>query len=202
MAGSESRKSRRDALRARRLAVGASERIAAAAKIARQLESLDAYRAARRIAGYWAIAGELPLAAVASGARARQQTYYLPIAGADGRLHFAAWKAGDALTVNRYGIPEPDVATDALLSPEQLDLVLVPLLGFDRRGHRLGYGGGYYDRSFAFLHGRGAPAHPLLVGIGYAWQELADVEPATWDVHLDKVVTEESIIDCRPESSA
>lgn len=202
MAGSESRKSRRDALRARRLAIGAGERIAAAAAVARHLEHLPEYCDARRVAGYWAIAGELPLAAIASGLRAREQAYCLPLVGTDGLLRFAAWKAGDALTVNRYGIPEPDVAADVLLQPHDLDVVLVPLLGFDRRGHRLGYGGGYYDRSFAFLHGRGAPARPLLIGIGYAWQELADVGPASWDVHLDKVVTEQSIIDCQPELPA
>lgn len=202
MAGSESRKSRRDALRARRQAIGPSERIAAAAAVAQHLQQLPAYFDAPRVAGYWAIAGELPLAAVAADLRTREQAYCLPIVGREGLLRFATWKAGDPLSVNRYGIPEPDVKPAALLQPHELDVVLIPLLGFDRRGHRLGYGGGYYDRSFAFLHGRGAPARPLLVGIGYAWQELTDVGPASWDVHLDKVVTEQSIIDCQPEPPA
>lgn len=74
------------------------------------------------------------------------------------------------------------------MAPEQLQLVLMPLLGFDRRGGRLGMGGGYYDRSFAFRHDR--PAPPRLVGVGYACQEIPALDVQEWDVGLDAVVTE------------
>jgi 5-formyltetrahydrofolate cyclo-ligase len=98
------------------------------------------------------------------------------------------------IATNRLGIPEP-ADTDASLAPDALDVVLVPLLGFDRRGHRLGFGGGYYDRSFAFLRDVERPAKPLLVGIGYALQEVERVPHEDWDVPLDYVATERELID-------
>jgi 5-formyltetrahydrofolate cyclo-ligase len=97
------------------------------------------------------------------------------------------------LVTNRYGIPEPNVATGSLLEAQELHLALVPLLGFDRRGHRLGMGGGYYDRSFAFRHE--SPAPPTLIGIGYAMQELPPIAEQHWDVPLDAVVTENELIE-------
>lgn len=83
-----------------------------------------------------------------------------------------------------------------LVEPEALDLVLLPMLGFDRRGYRIGYGGGYYDTSLEFLRDRRAVAKPVLVGIAYAAQQLDVVEPAMWDVRLDYVATENELIDC------
>src|SRR5690606_2494135 len=114
----------------------------------------------------------------------------------DRTLRFGPWRAGDPLLQNRYGIPEPDLSPDACLAAADLDLVLLPLTAFDRRGNRLGSGAGYYDRSFAFLAGRPRPARPLLVGIGYAFQESAALDPAAWDVPLDYVATERELIDC------
>ena len=74
--------------------------------------------------------------------------------------------------------------------------MLVPLLGFDRSGHRLGFGGGFYDTSFAFLRTGERPREPLLVGIAYAAQELAEFAPEAWDVRLDFIATERELIDC------
>jgi 5-formyltetrahydrofolate cyclo-ligase len=117
------------------------------------------------------------------------------VIGKGQRLHFAPWQSGDDVQPNRYGIPEP-VEPAELFEPFQLDLVLVPLLGFDRRGHRLGHGGGYYDRSFAFLKEQVRPTEPLLVGIAYAFQELPRIEAAKWDVALDFIATDRELIDC------
>jgi len=101
----------------------------------------------------------------------------------------------EPVSAGSLGIPEP-VDTNASLAPDAMDVVLVPLLGFDRRGHRLGFGGGYYDRSFAFLRDLERPSKPLLVGIGYALQEIDRIEPEDWDVRLDYVATERELIDC------
>ena len=111
------------------------------------------------------------------------------------RLVFAPWRACDPLTANRFGIPEPDLAESSCLAPQDLGVVLAPLVGFDRRGNRLGTGGGYYDRSFAFR--KRTPAPPLLVGVGYAQQEVAGLEARPWDVPMDLVATESELIDCR-----
>ena len=83
---------------------------------------------------------------------------------------------------------------------DDIDLVLVPLLGFDRRGNRLGAGAGYYDRSFAFLKEKPRPAQPLLVGIGYHFQELPQLTPQPWDVALDFVATDRELIECAPRT--
>jgi 5-formyltetrahydrofolate cyclo-ligase len=145
---------RRD-LRARRAALSAAQRVAAAQGLVAQVEQVPEFITDHRIAGYWATAGELPLAALMAGVLARGQIWHLPIVADDGLLRFAPWRMGDALAPNRYGIPEPVCAPGQSLSPQEMDVVLVPLLGFDRSGHRLGFGGGYYDRSFSFLQSRG-----------------------------------------------
>ena len=194
----EARTALRKMLRAQRAAVPAAQRIAAAQALVAQLEQVPEFMTDRRIGGYWAIDGELPLMALMGGIRARDQQYCLPVVGADRQLRFAPWRAGEAIAANRYGIPEPSCAPADLLVPTELDVVLVPLLGFDRRGQRLGFGGGYYDRSFAYLRGRTDVGKPVLVGVAYALQEVAALDQQPWDVHLDYVATERELIDLTP----
>lgn len=184
----------RKELRLRREALSATERIAAANGLVAQLEQIPEFLTDRRVAGYWAVGGELPLLGLMPGLRARAQVYHLPVVGANRRLRFAAWRPGIEIAANRYGIPEPVGAESERLSPADLDVVLLPLLGFDRRGHRLGFGGGYYDRSFDFLRERSDVGKPLLVGIGYALQEVEAIEAMPWDVRLDYVTTERELI--------
>jgi len=188
---------RRD-LSALRAALSAAQRVAAAQGLVAQVEQVPEFLIDRRIAGYWATAGELPLAALMTGVLARDQIWHLPIVADGGLLRFAPWRMGDALAPNRYGIPEPVCTFERTLSPQEMDVVLVPLLGFDRRGHRLGFGGGYYDRSFSFLQGRTDVGKPVLVGIGYAMQEVERIDAQPWDVHLDYVATERELIDLTP----
>ena len=185
-------------LRARRDRLGAAERIAAAQGVVAQLERIPEFLTDRDVAGYWAVAGELPLIGLMPGLRARGQRYLLPIVGDARMLAFAAWTPGSAIRTNRFGIPEPVVAPAARIAPADVDLVLVPLLGFDRRGNRLGFGGGYYDTTFAFLRAREVPGKPILVGVGYALQEIDAIEPMPWDVPLDYVATERELIDLTP----
>lgn len=172
------------------------ERATAAATLVQALEQLPEFLVDARIAGYWAVRGELPLHAAFASLRARGQTYYLPILDDSGTLQFAPWQTGAALTNNRFGIPEPDVAAPARLAASELDVVLLPLVGFDRRGNRLGSGGGWYDRSFAFLRDTPRPARPVLVGIGYHFQEVAELAAEPWDVKLDFIATDRCLIDC------
>ena len=169
--------------------------MAAAEALAKSLEQLPEFLVDARIAGYWAVGGEMPLHAVYSSLRARAQQYFLPLLAEPDLLRFAAWQPGAALRHNRYGIPEPDVAKGDL-APNELDVVLLPLLGFDRIGNRLGMGAGYYDRSFAFLGGRERPAQPVLVGIGYSFQEVEAIGAEPWDIRMDFVATERELIDC------
>ena len=185
----------------RRRTLSPPERMSAAQGLRRSLELLPEYLTDARVAGYWASHGELPLNLVIPPLAARGQQFLLPVLGKHKHLRFAPWQSGDAVQPNRYGIPEP-VDPPELFEPFQLDLVFVPLLGFDRRGHRLGHGGGYYDRSFAFLNEQVRPTEPLLVGIAYDFQELEIVNKEPWDVALDFIATDRELIDCHLEPTA
>ncbi|MFK2901546.1 5-formyltetrahydrofolate cyclo-ligase [Dyella jejuensis] len=189
------RRELRQRLAERRRALTPPQRMAAAQGLRRSLEQLPEYHTDNRVAGYWACDGELPLNLAIPPLATRGQQFLLPLIGQDDLLRFAPWAAGDPVQPNRYGIPEP-VAPHEWFAPFQLDLVFVPLLAFDRRGNRLGYGGGYYDRGFAFLKDQLRPTEPLLVGIGYAFQELPEIAPESWDVTLDFIATDRELIDC------
>ena len=197
----DQRKTLRAELRARRKALSASDRIAAANGVANTLDQLADFIVDPRIAGYWAIDGELPLHIVVANLARRGQQYCLPRITGARQLSFVAWRFGADLEANRYGIPEPVCTESDLIAPKDVDIILLPLLGFDRQGHRIGYGGGYYDASFAFLRERSEAVSPLLVGIGYAAQQVDAIEPADWDVSLDYVATENELIDCWAENS-
>ena len=188
----------RAAMRERRSRLSAAERVAAATGVAASLEQLPEFLVDRRIAGYWAVGGEVPLHAAVARLNARGQQYCLPIVGGDRLLRFVPLKPKADMVPNRYGIPEPEHAAADLLAPQAIDLVLLPLTAFDRSGLRLGMGGGYYDRSFAFLRDVPRPAQPLLIGIGYSFQEVATLASQEWDVALDFIATDKELIDCTP----
>lgn len=95
-------------------------------------------------------------------------------------LVFRRWAMGDALTPNAYGIAEPPATAEKVVPAA----VLVPLLAFDASGHRLGYGGGYYDRTFEAL------ARVLIIGVAYSGQEMPALPREPHDHRLDKIVTE------------
>jgi 5-formyltetrahydrofolate cyclo-ligase len=195
MSANDERAELRAELRARRRAQGAAERMAAAMLLPQRLSALPELSGPGYVAGYWAVDGEFSLHALLM--QPRPFVYCLPRLREDGSLGFAPWRTGDPVRANRYGIPEPDIERSSELEPEQMSLVLVPLLGFDRRGGRLGAGAGYYDRSFAFLNSAKRPPQPRLVGVGYSFQEIPTFDAKPWDVALEFVATERELIDCR-----
>ncbi len=181
---------RRDLLE-RRNAMSATEARTAAEEVAGHVAASSEFRSAGRVAGYIALEHELDPAPLVRAALAAGKAVYLPRVLDSARMEFTRWQAGEPLHANRFGIPEPAADPDRVLAPEDLDLVLVPLLGFDGRGNRLGFGAGFYDRAFAFR--RQARARPLLCGCAYAWQETGPLVAADWDVPLDAVATERGL---------
>jgi 5-formyltetrahydrofolate cyclo-ligase len=172
----------------RRAGIAESDRTAAAAAVAALLADQPLAPGAT-VSGYWPLPGELdPRAAMAALAR-RGHPLALPrLDGAARPLRFLAWTDGDALDAGAFGLLEPK-ATQPEVRP---DVVLVPLLAFDRRGGRLGYGKGYYDRTLARL--RSGPRPPVAIGLAFAEQEVEDVPTGPDDVALDAVITEQALL--------
>lgn len=185
-------------LRGRRRALDPAQRSAGAAALARRLVAHALFRRATRIACYFPVDGEIDTAPLLHRARAMGKQIYLPVLTAKGALRFAPYSPGCKLRRNCFGIPEPVCHPRALRSGRQLDLVLTPLVGFDRAGNRLGMGGGYYDRSFAFLIHRHHWRKPHLLGLAYEFQRIAKLTRHAWDVPLAGVVTEQQIHVSRP----
>jgi 5-formyltetrahydrofolate cyclo-ligase len=194
--GAAYRRRLRQELRAQRRALPAPQRIAAADALAQNLLTLPIAPQSGYVAGYWAMDGEIALHSWQLRLP-RECVYCLPVLSEGQLLRFAPWRPGDALVSNRYGIPEPDVSPASLLEANALSLAVLPLVGFDAQAHRLGMGGGWYDRSFAFRHGH--PAPPYLVGAAFSVQQLAAFDSESWDVRLDAVCTETSTFDFTTE---
>ena len=138
------------------------------------------------IAGYWPMGDEMDPRPALLAFAARGHRLALPVTPRRGLpLTFRAWAPGEALRPGPMGTSEP--ADGALVNP---DWLLVPLLAFDRAGRRLGYGGGYYDRTLAGLPGAKA------IGIAYAGQEMAEVPAGPQDFRLPLIATEAGVIFC------
>ena len=191
----DARRSLRASLRARRRAVSAAARARAAARVARLAEHALDLRSGRRLGIYAATAEELDTSRLIALALRRGCLVYLPRIDRRPRVRAMRFaRLSGRQSVNRFGIAEP--AGPPLASASLLDVVFLPLVGFDRHGARLGMGGGYYDRAFAFLRRRSVRRAPLLVGIGYASQEVDRIASAAHDVPLDLVITERGVIRC------
>lgn len=182
----------RQLLRTKRRALDPTTRQEAAESFAWHFARCRLYRNSRRIACYLSHDGELDLMPLIQRAWRDKKQVYLPVLHAPyvDRLLFARYTPQSILGNNRFGIPEPALAARERISPMHLDLVLTPLVGFDCQGHRLGMGGGFYDRSFAFLRHRQFWHKPRLVGCAYQFQEVAHIESRSWDVPLQAVATE------------
>lgn len=107
-------------------------------------------------------------------------------------LRFARLDGKHGLTHNRYGIIEPHGR--ALLNARWLDVLMMPLVGFDDQGHRLGMGGGYYDATLAYLNTRKRWRRPYLVGLAFACQRAESIPAERWDIRLDAVLTEHGLL--------
>ena len=180
---------RRQAI-ARRDALPAGERAQAAETIATRAFPV-AIAPGAIVAGFMPMKSEinpLPLMRKLADAGARLA---LPVVAGQGKpLIMRAWGFGEPLAAGVWGIREPP-STAPALAP---DILIVPLLAFDRAGQRIGYGAGYYDMTIAALRAQKAV---LAIGIAFAAQEIAAVPATPHDAPLDIVLTEREVIDLR-----
>ena len=175
-------------MRRLRDAVAPSDAVAAGEAVARHIGALDAFRGADALVAYVAADNEVPTATLIAGAHAGGLPVFLPRM-VERRLVFAAHHPGDALGTGSFGIPEPrrPVVAEIGVRP----LIVLPLLAFDRRGTRLGRGGGHYDRA-----SRTWPAAATRLGLAYSFQEWPELPRDAWDAPLDLVVTEAGELRC------
>jgi 5-formyltetrahydrofolate cyclo-ligase len=177
--------------RKRRAALRPQQLERAAQALAARILALDDYGRAQRIGAYFAVNGEIGLDPVIDHALAAGKQIYLP--NLDQKtLRFSPYFREQKMRINRYRLPEPDVGEEEMLAPERLELVLAPLVVFDAQRNRIGMGGGYYDRSFAFRKDS-AIDRPVLIGVAHELQKVERIEPESWDVPLDMVVTDQAI---------
>ena len=192
----EQRSDLRQQLRQARQAFDVREHDQRSAAITRQLVNHHLFRAAQHIACYLPNDAEVDLSPLMTQAWAMGKTVYLPVLSAIHRnhLHFLPYAPGDTLMANRFGIPEPVLRSRRVIEVMRLDLVLTPLVGFDEQGNRLGMGGGFYDRTFAFLRRRRCWHKPQLLGVAFDVQKCpAGLPHQSWDVPLNGVVTESGV---------
>lgn len=149
----------------------------------------------QRIAFYLAAKGEVDLQLLITRMQALGKKYFLPVLEPRklNYLLFVLYEPGEALFVNRFGILEPAICVSKIAEPDTLDLVITPLVAFDKNLHRLGMGGGFYDRTFNFLRDDLKKGKPTLLGVGYEFQKVSQLKPNAWDISLDAVITEKAI---------
>jgi 5-formyltetrahydrofolate cyclo-ligase len=192
---SATRNSLRRTLRNRRNALSDPEQVHAACRLAARVAATRLYRVSRRVALYLPNDGEIDPQPLMERIWAANKFCYLPILSRlqHDRLWFAPYRPDTRLVLNRFGIAEPRVPAREWARAQQLDLILMPLVAFDAHGNRLGMGGGFYDKSLAFLRTRTRWRKPHLVGLAHDFQRVARLEAFPWDVPLQAVVTDQGV---------
>ncbi len=182
----EERAALRRQMRARRAALDEDAQSRAAQEAARRILALPAYREAKVVLAYAAARGELSLAPVIADVLSGGRMLALPRCEGPGRMTARRVRAMGELSPGAFGLPEPGEGSEVIL-PQDVGLVLVPGIAFDRAGGRIGQGGGYYDR---FLPGTRA----VRVGVCHDFALIDDVQARAHDARMDAVVTPQETI--------
>lgn len=179
------RKAQRERLIALRMAIPAAERVELGERIAEHLEDLIGDPAGLVVSAYWPFRGEPDLKPMLARLREKGAITALPVVVKKAHpLVFRQWQSGDRLERGVWNIPIP--ADGAEVVP---DIAIAPVVGYDPACYRLGYGGGFFDRTLAaFL-----PHKPRLFGVGYTAQAIPTIYPQSYDIPMDAVVTEAGV---------
>jgi 5-formyltetrahydrofolate cyclo-ligase len=188
----------RTQLRLKRKQLPHNEQLAFAKQLTQHLGKERLLLNSRHIAVYLPADGEIDTWPLIEFLWSLGKITYLPVLVpfSQQRLWFSVYARDDSLVYNRFGILEPERVHYGRIRTAALDLVLTPLVAFDTSGHRLGMGGGYYDRSFLFLKQRRYLCKPRLLGLAYEFQCTPRITPEPWDVPLVAVATEERVYHC------
>ncbi|WP_322419314.1 5-formyltetrahydrofolate cyclo-ligase [Mesorhizobium huakuii] len=176
------RKAERKRLIDERLAVDAEERVARSLRIASALDLAVGRVSGRIVSGYWPFRGEPDLRNWAIKVIERGGRIALPVVIKKGwPLEFRVWAPGDPLERGVWNILVPSHGPSV-----QPDVVIAPVVGFDQANYRLGYGGGFFDRTLAAM-----PKRPFVVGVGYSDSRIQTIYPQPHDIPMGVIVTDE-----------
>lgn len=176
---------------ARRDTLTTGEREAASVAIAERVRHLPQLARARTLAAYMPIWSEVDPRPIIAWALERGLDVVLPAVTGGTAMEFRRHLAGDPLIAGRFGTMMPGAEAE-VVDP---DVVVSPMVAFDRAGTRLGHGRGFYDRAIALLHARGV--RPALVGVAFAAQEVPVIPAEPHDIRMDVIVTERETLTFR-----
>ena len=187
----------RHIMRNRRRAMSSRQQYEAAQSILKTIKEQNVLDNAKRVAIYFAIDGEVNPLEMPQYFYHSKRNWYLPRLHQSGKkmMDFALFTAGTKMAVNKFGILEPSSEGEPA---NKMDIIFLPLVGFDRNGNRLGMGGGYYDSTLAFANQDGL-SNTMLIGLAHHFQEKPQLSPRSWDVKLDMIITDHEIICVKPK---
>jgi len=188
-------KALRQQIRSQRRALSDLEREQAAFLLCERISASRIFQQSKHIAFYLTNDGEMDLSLLIQHAWQQGKKCYLPVLAEPNtqRLWFIPYSPETKLRNNRFGIPEPIHSSRTRLRKTlSLDLVLMPLVAFDLEGNRMGMGGGFYDRTLAYLRQRKFWHKPNLLGIAYDFQKQKQLTANPWDIPMQAIATEKN----------
>ncbi len=161
-------------------------------KLCNNLIRSNQFRNSDHIAVYLTNDGEVDLMPLVEQGWKMKKKFYLPILSPifHNRLWFAPFNDQSIMVINRFGIAEPDINWRNAKPAYALDLILMPLVAFDLNGNRLGMGGGFYDRTLAYLNQRKVWRRPYLMGTAFEFQCYPKLPSESWDIPMNGIITE------------
>ncbi len=178
--------------RSQRQALSADEQQLHSVALCDTLIKLRSYRNSQHIACYLANDGEIDPYLLIEHAWFANKDIYLPVLSPiKDSLYFAPYDINSEFKLNRFNIAEPICHPSDWVKASQLDLILLPLVAFDLAGNRVGMGGGFYDRTLAYLQHRRHWRKPTLMGLAHEIQKVDNLDRQNWDIPLNGIITEE-----------
>ena len=168
--------------------MSANERARASRRITDRFLNSRYFLGSDTLGCYLSTWDEVDTSAIIERAWRAKKRVFLPVTSASGDMQFCETLPGTELAKNHFGLWEP--ANCNAIEASRLDVVVTPLLAFDDQRHRIGMGGGYFDRAFAFLRDRNNWLHPKLIGIAFECQRVEKISPNPWDIPVFRVITE------------
>ncbi len=167
----------------------------AAQNLLKTLRQFPHFQYSQHIAIYLTNDGEIDTSILIEDLKKRGKTLYLPIMQpcTKGHLNFVRWHAATRMIKNKFNIAEPVAVKEDVIPTAFLELICMPLVAFDEQGNRLGMGGGFYDRTLAFMTQACVGNKPALLGLAYEIQKIDSLPTESWDIPLDAIATDKKL---------